>query len=275
MQPWFYYWNLDWIMITFILVLCAGYWYVNYFLLKKQTAYFLTGVFLIIMCTLSPLHFLGENYLFSMHMVTHTIILLIAAPLVLAGIPTGNRFKKHFDAISKTSVKYPFLFWISGIGIMWFWHVPFIFNQMFSMNGMTMGSMNQMGFLHYFHIVSLLIAGMLFAWPVIRPDTNNKFTAPACVLYLTSACIGCSLLGLMITFAPLGTYPHYVNVHDIYGFLPTIRNSWNISAAMDQQMAGLIMWVPCCFVYLSVSMVILIKWFNERQPATSTQLIKF
>lgn len=274
MHPLYYYWNFDQLMIAFILLLCIFYFYANHFKLKKKAGYFFTGFFLLIICTISPLHFLGEHYLFSVHMATHTVLLLIAAPLMLAGFRVENRFKKQFDFISKTSTKYPFLFWATGVGIMWFWHVPYIFNQMFSMDGMVMGSTHQMGTLHYVHIITLLAAGILFAWPIIRPRTTEKLPALIAVLYLTSACIGCSLLGLMITFAPAGTYSYYANAQDLYGFLPTIRNSWNISAAVDQQMAGLIMWVPCCFIYLSASMVILIKWFNQDQSETSAQFVK-
>lgn len=273
MHPLFYYWNFDWMVVTFILILCAGYLYANHFKLQKQTAYFFTGIFLVMVCTLSPLHFLGENYLFSVHMATHTILLLIASPLLFAGFPAENRFKKQFDFISEKAATFPFLFWIIGVGVMWFWHVPSIFNQLFSMNGMMMGASHQMGLLHYVHMLSLLMAGILFAWPIIRLDVRHKMPPLVAVLYLTSACICCSLLGLMITFAPLGTFPHYSNVQDMYGFLPTIRNSWNISAATDQQMAGLIMWVPCCFIYLSATMVILIKWFNEHEPIKVPKLV--
>ena len=275
MHDLFYYWNFDWVIVTLILLLCAGYFYTNFYKLNKQAIYFFTGIFLVIICTLSPLHFLGENYLFSVHMATHTILLLIAAPLLLAGFPVEKRCKKQFDFISGKAAKFPFLFWIAGVGIMWIWHIPSIFNQMFSMDGMMMmGETHQMGILHYVHLISLLMAGILFAWPVIRPDVKNKMPALSAVLYLSSACVCCSLLGLMITFAPPGTYPHYENVHDMYGFLPTIRNNWNISAAIDQQMAGLIMWVPCCFIYLSACMVILIKWFNWHQPVTLPKLVK-
>jgi cytochrome c oxidase assembly factor CtaG len=45
-----------------------------------------------------------------------------------------------------------------------------------------------------------------------------------------------------------------------------IRNKWKISAAVDQQIAGLIMWVPCCLIYLTASMILLIKWFDENEP---------
>ncbi len=274
MHSFLYYWNFDWVMLAFLMLLMVGYYFVNNFEIKKQAIYFFAGFLLVIICTLSPLHFLGEHYLFSVHMATHTMLLLIAAPLLLAGLPTENRFKRQVDRISSKAAAFPFLFWIAGVGIMWFWHVPVIFNNMFSMDGVMMGATHKMGLLHDVHIISLLMAGILFAWPIIRLDSKNKMPALAAVLYLTSACICCSLLGLMITFAPAGTYLHYQNVHDMYGFLPTIRNSWNISAAMDQQMAGLIMWVPCCFIYLSVSMVILIKWLNGQEPAPAPTLIK-
>jgi cytochrome c oxidase assembly factor CtaG len=51
------------------------------------------------------------------------------------------------------------------------------------------------------------------------------------------------------------------------------ENSWNISPAEDQQAAGLIMWVPCCFVYLSGCLFLLYRWFAETDlPKKNTSI---
>ena len=113
-------------------------------------------------------------------------------------------------------------------------------------------------------MLSLLLAGIIFCLPIINPYSTYKLASLKAVLYLTSACVMCSILGLLITFAPVGIYTHYININDAYNFLPVIRNNWNISTATDQQIGGLIMWVPCCFIYLTASMILLIKWFDEK-----------
>ncbi|MEP6684810.1 MAG: cytochrome c oxidase assembly protein [Parafilimonas sp.] len=259
----FSYWSFDYITTAFIVLLCFAYLYIINFKIKKQSAYFFAGIILLIICIDSPLHFLGENYLFSAHMLSHTLIILIVAPLLIAGIPTENKCKNSFISFSKKISKAPFICWLIGVSIMWFWHIPSIFNNMFMIN--MQSSSHTMNLLSYTHMFSLLLAGMLFCLPVINPYSTYKLSSLKSVLYLTSACVFCSLLGLLITFAPVGTYTHYININDAYNLLPTIRNSWNISTATDQQAGGLIMWVPCCFIYLTASMILLIKWFDEKK----------
>lgn len=257
------YWNFDYITTAFIVLLCFVYLYTSNFQLKKQSAYFFAGIILLIICVASPLHFLGETYLFSAHMLSHTLILLIVAPLLVAGIPRENKFQGSLISLSKKIHKAPFACWLIGVSVMWFWHVPSIFNSMFMMN--MQSSSHTMNFLSYIHMLSLLLAGMMFCFPVINPYKQYRIQSLKAVLYLTSACIFCSLLGLLITFAPMGTYTHYININDTYGLLSTVRSNWNISTATDQQIGGLIMWVPCCFIYLTASMFLLIKWFDEKK----------
>ncbi len=250
------YWHFDLGMMFFIIALCLLYLYAIHFKLRKQSLYFFGGIILIILCVASPLHFIGKNYLFSAHMVSHVVILLIAAPLLVAGIPEENSFKKNFVPLSKRKLRIPVLSWFTGVGVMWFWHIPSIFNKVTSGQGMG---------LVYAETLSLLVGGIIFSWPVINPNKQNRISPITGVLYLSTACVFCSILGLMITFAPAGIYTHYLNISGTYGYLPLIRNGWKISAAEDQQMAGLIMWVPCCFIYLTASMILLIKWFDSKE----------
>lgn len=256
MRSIFSYWHFGFVTSLFLIGLCLLYLYSINFKLKKQSLYFLAGILLVILCIASPLHFLAENYLFSAHMVSHVLLLLIAAPLLLAGIPKENRFKKYLLSLSSNKIKIVVLCWFTGVGVMWFWHIPSIFNQATSMQGMG---------LMYLQWLSLLVAGIIFCSPVINPYREYRIPPLSAVLYLSTACMFCTILGLMITFAPLGIYSHYINITDTYGYLRLIRDQWKISAGADQQAAGLIMWVPCCFIYLTASMAILINWFDKKE----------
>ena len=256
MRSIFFYWHFDPIVILFLSALCIIYLYAIHFKLKKQSLYFFAGILLILLCVASPLHFLAEHYLFSAHMVSHVLLLLIAAPLLVAGIPKENRLKKYLLSLSTNKIRIVVLCWFTGVAVMWFWHIPYIFNQATSMHGME---------LMYLQWLSLLFAGIIFCWPVINPYREFRIPPLSAVLYLSTACMFCTILGLMITFAPLGIYSHYLNITDSYGYLNLIRNQWKISAGIDQQAAGLIMWVPCCLIYLSASMVILISWFDKKE----------
>lgn len=255
------FWHFDPIIMAFLAMLSAVYLFITDFHPGKQSYYFFGGILLIIFCVASPFHYLAENYLFSAHMLLHVILVLIVAPLMVLGIPAENKLKKDLLFLSEKLSRMPFLGWFTGVGIMWFWHIPYIFNQMFSMQNRSDIGAHLMSGLMYVHLLSLVLAGVFFCWPVINPYKNTRMYTPVSVLYLSTACMFCTILGLMITFGPVGLYTHYSNIMDGNGFLPLIRNEWKISPQSDQQIAGLIMWVPCCILYLSASMILLLKWF--------------
>jgi putative membrane protein len=259
MRSLFTYWHLDGLMAVFLVCLCLGYFYLIDFHLSKKTRYFFVGYGLIILSVASPLHFLGENYLMSAHMASHVLILLVAAPLLVLGIP-DTETNKHWIRFSEFLSKHPWLPWMAGVCIMWFWHIPVIFNQLFQTDPLHI--------LQNIHLISLVLAGVIFSWPILGPMKTRPIAPLNAVLYLSAACIFCSILGLLITFAPAGVYTRYMHISDEFGFLNRIRSGNSISVMVDQQMAGLIMWVPGCIIYLTASMSLLMKWFREKNTTS-------
>jgi len=257
---------MDVFMGIFLICLCLGYLYLCQFKITKRSIYFFAGLGLIVLSVASPLQFLGDNYLMSAHMLAHVILLLIAAPLLVLGIPEGDH-NRFIVWLSEKTSKAPLICWTLGVCIMWFWHIPLIFNQLFDAPDETL-LRNGLGGTHTLqnvHLMSLVLAGILFSWPVVGPIPSRRIAPLNAVLYLSAACIFCSILGLLITFAPVGIYTHYVHIVDRFGFLNGIRNESGISILVDQQMAGLIMWVPGCLIYLSGSMYLLMKWFRGKK----------
>ena len=206
--------------------------------------YFIIGIFFLLICLPEPAPAMLAEDPFSVHMVRHTIILLVAAPLIALAIPAKNRLQKVLIVLSRIAFRLPFAAWIIGVGLMWVWHVPYLYNAM-SMSGTGHGLAPMFDRMSITHAFSMLAGGFLFCWPIITPYAGYRLPPLNSVLYLSSACVFCSLLGLLITFAPSGTYRQ-------------------VSAA-DQQTGGLIMWVPCCLIYLSASMYLLIRWFSQKQ----------
>ena len=221
------------------------------------------GLLVIIIALASPLHFLGMHYLFSAHMVAHVLVLLVAPPLMILGIPAENRFKKVLLLFSNKISKAPLIGWLAAVGIMWFWHIPYIYHHFLMMHSMKTED-NSIMILHNIHLLSLWIGGIIFWWVIIGPYKQYQIRPLTGILYLATACISCSLLGLLITFAPPNLYAP-MNMNDTFGFNNLIRNQWGITNEIDQQTAGLIMWVPCCFIYLSAAMLLLKKWFDEKE----------
>jgi putative membrane protein len=262
------YWNLDAIMILFMMLICLGYLYLTDFKFIKRSVFFIAGFVLIIISVASPLYFLGENYLMSAHMLSHVLLLLIAAPLLVLGIPEKNN-NPFLVRVSEKLSAIPWLPWMAGVCIMWFWHIPAVFNRLLEWPAMDFTHPFSVHILSDLHLISLILCGIIFCWPVIGPFREQRLLPLHAVLYLSAACIFCSILGLLITFAPMGIYTPYMHIEDHFGFLNMIRNEEGISAIVDQQAGGLIMWVPGCLIYLSASIYILMKWFNEKNHSTS------
>jgi putative membrane protein len=259
--PVIYQWHLDistTILAVFIVYL---YYIITGFKQQNKAFWFWVAIVLFLFVECSPLHFLGMHYYFAAHMITHVVLLLICGPLLVISIPNKKASPKPkvLQIFSSVIYKYPWLAWLAGVGIMWFWHIPAIFDGSFAaMN-------NQFSVLPALHAGSMLLAGMLFSWPLFGPFKNYHIHPLAGIVYLFTACVSCSLLGLLITFAPLNTFHYYSHLSAVMKMSGT--NPWGLSLKSDQQAAGLIMWVPCCFVYLAGCIYLLQQWFASNDNA--------
>lgn len=202
----------------------------------------------------SPLDVLADNYLFSAHMLQHLLLLLIVPPLLIWSLPAWSEKKARKNQTLWRRVghglTHPLPAWVAGVGAMWLWHAPALCNA---------ASSSQ--FVHAVQVFTLLALGALFWWPICGPQRNRRLPVLAGVLYLFSACVGCTLLGILITFSPVQVCSIYLHPSDPLGILPLIRNQWNMTPDIDQKIGGLLMWVPACAVYLSVIMGMLLRWF--------------
>lgn len=253
------YWKLDIVVIIAISALLFVYWISQSRNNLKGTIFFSCAMLIFVLCSLSPLSVL-QHYLFSAHMIVHVLLILLAGPCLLLSLPVGIRQK--LSGIFGYLKRNPLIGWFTGVGLMWFWHVPLIFRYTMSgMHGIDFAS-NLLPFLESF---SLVAGGLVFSAPVIHPDKVFRVEPLAGVVYLFTACICCSLLGILITFAPVGIYHHYLAMHDMVGFNQLIRDHWQISEATDQQAAGLVMWVPCCMIYVTGALYLLAEYFGTTE----------
>src|SRR5581483_1484047 len=130
-----------------------------------------------------------------------------------------------------------------GVSAMWIWHERTLCDLA---TRTAMGRATQ--------IVSLLVLGGLFWWPLFGPKMRQRISPLAAVVYLFCACFACSVLGIMITFAPGGSVcPVYLQPPNQPAVLNLIRNDWGFSMAKDQQLGGLLMWIPGCGIYLGAT----------------------
>jgi len=247
-------WNFDNSLIILTVSILFLYYAITGLKYKGKAVWFWIGLCLFITVECSPLHALGMHHYFSARMITHVVLLLVCGPLMVIGLSPkpSSLLYNAVKSFSSFLFEHSWVGWFSGVGIMWLWHIPAIYNA--SMANMT----GLFGVMPLLHSGSMLLAGVLFSWPLFGPFKSYQIHPLAGVVYLFTACISCSLLGLLITFAPSNTYSHFSVAMKIPDSTP-----WGITPREDQQAAGLIMWVPCCFVYLGGCIFLLQQWFSE------------
>ena len=254
--PLLYQWKFSPTVIV-LCILLTGIFYRSGSFNNRQTAIpFFSSILLLLLAECSPLHYLGMHFYFSAHMIAHVVLLLICGPLLTISIPkdTSSLFIERASSVIN---RHSWLAWVTGVGIMWIWHIPAVFDKSFSSMDHTFSVISSI------HVLSMLLAGMIFSWPVFGPLKQLPIHPLTGMVYLFTACVSCSILGLLITFAPSGTYGYYSAMYT--NMSPGSHNPWGLSLKNDQQAAGLIMWVPCCFVYLSGCLLLLQRWFAQTE----------
>ena len=220
------YWHLDILMVAFLVSIFGAYYLLDGFVENKKFKLFMAGYVLIILSIASPLHFLGENYLMSAHMTSHVILILLAAPLLVLGIPdNGNKSMARFSAWLS---KHPWLPWMAGVCVMWFWHIPVVFNRLFLPDAPVLGA-GSIPVLSDLHLISLILTGVLFSWPVVGAGKTATTAYRPC-----SSVFECCLYLLFYS----GIDDHVCAAGDIYSlrthhrpvriFIDDSRRPWNL-----------------------------------------------
>ena len=108
--------------------------------------------------------------------------------------------------------------------------------------------------------------GSVFWWQVLAPREEQRLSPPAGIAYFFTACTACSVLGIILTFAPVSICPVYQHPIDRLRMLGTIRGNWGLTSDRDQQIGGLLMWVPMCAIYVTAILAQLARWHSSPRP---------
>lgn len=226
--------------------------------IRKWEAWcFATGWLVLFIALLSPLHPLG-SVLFSAHMTQHELLMLIAAPLIVLGRPMiafvwcmPFESRKRAGRISKIdwiqrfwrTVTNPFVAWAIHALALWIWHAPYLFEA-------TLHS----EIVHSLQHSSFLFSALLFWWALIHGRQGMRGYGAA-VLYMFATSIHSGVLGALITFSSSIWYPGYADT----------TSSWGVTALEDQQLGGLIMWIPAGVVYIVGGLALFAGWMRESE----------
>jgi len=213
----------------------------------SQVVAFLLGVNVIFWSLFSPLDRLADDYLFSAHMVLHLFLSFAGAPLMVLGIPgwliaplLRNRVILKVAQFFTMPILTGVLFNVN----LWFWHAPPIYNAMV---------VNLP--LHIVSHLSFVITGVLFWWPILSPmqEILPPLSIGKKIAYLFFSDMPMVLLGAGLTFMP--------PLYDRYIHAPRV---WGLSPATDQQLAGLLMWIPGSIFFIVIVSILFLQWMQGQ-----------
>jgi putative membrane protein len=211
---------------------------------------FFIGVDMLFLALVSPLDTIGDSYLFSAHMVQHLLLSLFAPPLVISGLPAWL-----FQPLLSRRVPFTIGKWLTQpvftsvlfSANLWIWHAPPLYNATLVNPPL--------------HILSHLLymgTGLLFWWPILSPLTEGwpPLSLGGKLAYIFFSDMPMVLLGAGLTFTP----PLYA----LYQHAPRI---FGLSAAVDQQLGGLIMWIIGSIFLIVMVSVIFLRWMLQQEKS--------
>lgn len=208
----------------------------------------------------SPLDALS-GALASAHMVQHLLLVLVAAPLLalsapsstlLRGTPlvvrqTAGRWRRRLGLGRRTTraFEHPATAWLLHAGTLWFWHaaVPY-------------GAALDHHVVHVVEHATFLLSGLLFWRILIGSRAAGRVSPGLGVLLLFGMSMQSVFLSVLLTFARSPWYEGYAAT--------TIP--WSLEPLADQQLAGVIMWIPAGLVYVATALALLADWIRRSEP---------
>ena len=207
---------------------------------RAVAARFAAGWLVLAVALASPLDTLG-GALFSAHMLQHELLMVVAAPLLVTGRPLqawtwalaprwrrllGDAFHRRGWQAAWRAATDPLGAWMIHAVALWAWHIPVLFQAALVHEGM-----------HALQHASFLGSALLFWWSVLGRGSQAPGGALASVF---TTMLHTGGLAALLTFAPTPWYAHYAATTAAY----------RLSPLEDQQLGGLLMWVPGGLAYL-------------------------
>jgi cytochrome c oxidase assembly factor CtaG len=215
---------------------------------------FLSGWAVLTLTLASPLHEAGEQS-FTMHMIEHELIMLLATLLLAAsgaggvlawGLPRplrlalGGSWKSPLQALWKRLTD-PVTATVVQAVVMWAWHAPILFDRALDSFGWHMAQ-------HLCFFVSALI----FWWAMLHP--RDGYGVSAACLFVTSLVGGA--LGALMSFSASPWYADYAAMG---------MTGIGLDPVDDQRLAGLIMWIPGGLVHGLAALAMFYRWLKSSE----------
>jgi len=222
-----------------------------------QAACFAGGLIILLLALVTPLDEIAAA-LFSAHMVQHLLLLLAAPPLLVLGQPLvafawglpessrhGLRQLRYLHPLTAPAAA----FVLHSVAL-WLWHAPRLYDLAVADAAV-----------HVLEHSSFLGTAVLLWWALL---CSGRVGYGASVLYVFGLGLQSTALGALLTFAGGTWYTAHLGT----------TAAWGISPQEDQQLAGLIMWIPGGSIYLAAALGLFAAWLKESgtpDPAAHTR----
>jgi cytochrome c oxidase assembly factor CtaG len=227
----------------------------------RQVAAFWTGWLVVALAVTSPLHWLGER-LFAAHMIEHELLMVVAAPLMafaringalLWSLPPslrpsiGRFFNLRAPAAVWAFVSHPVSATVLQGVALWAWHAPPLYA--WALENVVV---------HRLQHISFFTTALLFWWVLLygrgrgRSMRVRDGIAIAC-LFVTVLHSG--VLGALLTLSSRIWIPGQ----------GALAGDFGLSPLEDQQLAGILMWVPMGALYTGAALFFAYRWLTVME----------
>jgi putative membrane protein len=229
---------------------------------RRRTVAFVGGMVAIAFALLSGID-QYDTTLFSIHMVQHVLLTLVAAPLIALGAPLtlllrvaspATRRRRILPILHSRAMRFlafPVVAWVLFAVVMWVSHFSPLFDAAL-----------EDPLVHDLEHLIYLASALLFWWPAVALDPAPwRMSHPARALYVFLQMTQNTFLSVVILNAQTVLYPHYA----------TLVRTWGPTPLEDQQIAAAFMWVVGDMLFLAANFAILIGWSRaEARDAAMT-----
>jgi putative membrane protein len=231
---------------------------------RGRRAAFAGGVVALLLALVSPVEALAGT-LVSAHMVQHVLLVLVAAPLMAASAP-GSAILRGLPALGRDAgrrvrrgaglgprrlrlLRAPAGRWLLYVVTLWIWHASVLY-----------GAAVENELVHVLEHALFFGTGFL-VWSAILGPTRVRVSRGVGLLAVFTLGLQGTLLSVLLTFAPRPWYAEYLRPPP----------GWGLDALSDQQLAGVIMWVPAGFIHAGIALWLLADWLRLSDPQLGTR----
>lgn len=255
-------WTFDaWVTVPLVLSAlwyAIGWWKVHqratHATHRASATFFATGWLVLAAALVTPLHAAGERS-FAAHMFEHELLMLAAAPLLVLSRPLGvglwafplsvrQSLASGCSAIFGAAWRVltaPVVATLVQAAVLWLWHAPRLFDLALADDGW-----------HVVQHLCFLISALLFWWAVLHGRGAHRVGVAVGCLFFTATVSGA--LGALMAFS---NSPWYA------GYAASGLDAFGLTPAEDQQLAGVLMWVPGGLVHAGAGLALLARRLRE------------